>query len=171
MALTRQQKEQTVTDMHQIVGDAVSTVFVSFNGLTLKDINELRNQMYEAGVSMRVVPKRLLRLAMQNAKIDFDPAAHEGQVAVVWGNDAVAPAKVIHTFAQDNENIELLSGVLEGNIVNLAQVQTLAKLPSHEELLGQLVGVLSGPMRDMASVLSGVQRNTVYVLKAIADQK
>ncbi len=171
MALTREQKEQTIADMQGAVSEAVSTVFVSFDGLSLEDMGELRNQLFEAGMSMRVVPKRLLRLAMQNAKLDFDPTAHEGQVAVVWGADPVAPAKVIHTFAKSNENIQLLSGVLEGSTIEFAQVEALAKLPSRQELLGQLVGVLSGPMRGFAGVLSGVPRATVYVLKAIAEKK
>ena len=166
MALTREQKEQTIEQMHQAVTDATSTVFVSFDGLALEDMNKLRDQLFEAGV-----PKRLLRLAMQNAKLDFDPTAHEGQVAVVWGNDTIAPAKVIHTFTKDNENIQLLSGVLEGNTIALEQVKALAKLPSRQELLGQLVGVLSGPMRGFAGVLSGVPRQMVYVLKAIEENK
>jgi len=171
MPLTRQQKENTVAKTQEDITGAVSSVFVSFDGLSLADINELRNNLYDAGCRLRVIPKRLLKLVLQNAKLEFDPVSHEGQMAVVWGPDAVAPAKILQTFAKTHDTIQLRAGVLEGEVIALEQVLALAKLPSREELLGQLVGTIAGPMRGFVTVLSGVQRNMVYVLSAIKDKK
>lgn len=172
MALTRQQKEQTVSEVSQNVSEAKAAVFVAFNGISLADIMTLRDKLHEAGCKMQVVPKRLLKLAMQNAKVEFDPTEAKGQVALAWGTDAVAPAKVLHEFVKtQEEKMRLLSGVLEGNTLSFEQVSALAKLPSREQLLAQLVGVLSGPMRGFAGVLSGVPRASVYVLQAIKEQK
>lgn len=171
MALTRQQKEKTVADIEQNVADATSVVFMAYDGLSISDVNELRDKLFEGGSRMQVIPKRLLRIAMQNQKREFDPTQHEGQVAVIWGSDAVAPAKVIYEFAEDKDNIQLLSGVLENEEITVEQVASLAKLPTREQLLGQLVGVLAGPARGFVTVLSGVPRNMVYVLQAIKDQK
>lgn len=171
MSLTRQQKEGVVQEMERSVADAVATVFVSFNGLTLAEVNELRDKLFEQGCSMRVVPKRLLRISMQNAKLDFDPTQFEGQIAVVTGNDAVAPAKILSQFVKGKETIELRAGVLEGGVISLDQVQALATLPGREEMLAKLVGTLAAPMSGLVRVFSGVQRQTVYVLQAIADQK
>jgi large subunit ribosomal protein L10 len=171
MALTRQQKEQTVQEVQQDIAGATSVVFMAFDGLTISDVTELRDLLAAEGVSMRVMPKRLLRLVVKNANIDFDPQAHEGQVALVWGSDTVAPARILHTFAKTHDNITLLAGALEGNTLSFEQVTALAQLPTREQLLGQLVGVMAGPARGFVTVLTGVQRQTVYVLAAIAKNK
>lgn len=171
MPLTRQQKEEVVQQVQQAASEATSIVFVGYNGLTLSQIEELRGKLYEAGCSMRVVPKRLLRLALQNAQLSFNPSEHEGQMALVWGTDAVAPAKTLHEFAKGKETIRLLAGALEGSVISLEQVQALAQLPSREQMIARLVGTIAGPLRGMVGVLSGVPRATVYVLQAIHDKK
>lgn len=171
MSLTRQQKEEIVQHMQTAVSEATSVVFMSFDGLTLEDMNTLRDKLFEAGCSLRVIPKRLLRLAMQQSSLAFDPTEHDGQIAVAWGSDAVSPSKVVFEFAKENEAIQIRAGVLEGDIVGLEQVNALAKLPTREQLLGQVVSVMAGPMRGFVGVLSGVPRATVYVLSAIKDSK
>lgn len=171
MPLTRQQKEEVVSQVQEAASGATSMVFVGFNGLTLAEIEELRGKLYEEGCSMRVVPKRLMRLALQNANVQYDPTEYGGQVALVWGSDAVAPAKVLAQFAKGKETMQLLAGALEGGAISLEQVKELASLPSRDEMIGRLVGTIAGPLRGMVGVLSGVPRATVYVLQAIKDKK
>lgn len=171
MALTRQQKETTIADVEKNVAEATSVVFVSYDGLKLADVNELRDKLFESGCRMQVIPKRLLAIAMKNQKRSFTPSEHEGQMAVIWGDDAVAPSKVLYEFAKEREEISLLAGVLEDEDISLEQVTSLAQLPSREQLIGQLLSVLAGPSRGFVTVLSGVPRNMVYVLQAIKDQK
>jgi large subunit ribosomal protein L10 len=172
MPLTRIQKEQAVKEVSEALPAATSVVFVGFDGLTVTDVTELRDKLYASGGRMRVMPKRLLAIALKNAKIEFDPGTHDGQMAVVWGTDVVTPAKIMYDFAkQKKDTLRLLAGVLEGNTLSLEQVTSLAQLPSREQLLAQLVGVLAGPMRGLVSVMSGVPRSLVYVLQAVKDQK
>jgi large subunit ribosomal protein L10 len=171
MPLTREQKEQVVEQVEQDITGAMSAVFVSYNALNITDMGELRDKLFESDCSMRVVPKRLLRLAAKQAKVEFDPTAHEGQIAVIWGADPVAPAKVLYDFAKKRDNVQLLAGVLEGGTLTFEQVTSLAKLPSREELLGKLVGTLAGVPRGLVGVLAGVPRAAVYALQAIAEQK
>lgn len=172
MALTRKQKEEQVQEVAQSVQDSTAAVFIAFDGVSLADMTDLRDKLHAAGCHMRVVPKRLLKLAVQNAKLEFDPTAVEGQVAVAWGPDAVTPAKTLHEFVKkQEERMRLVGGSLEGETLSFEQVMSLAKLPSREQLLAQLLGVLSGPARGFAQVLSGVPRSAVYVLQAIKDQK
>lgn len=172
MALTRQRKEETVQKTQEALTQAVSIVFLNFNGLTVVDIGDLRNQLYEAGGRIRVVPKRLLLIALKQANISFDPLAFDGQVAVVWGNDAVAPAKVLNAFTKKNkEKVTILAGVLEGKSLGLAEVTQLAQLPTRDVLLAQLASVLSGAPRGLVTVMSGVQRSFVLAIKAIAEKR
>lgn len=171
MPLTRQQKETRVQEVGANLTSASGVVFLAYDALTIADGNDLRDKLFAAGCSMRVVPKRLLKIALKGASLEFDPMVHEGQMAIIYGGDAVSPAKILADFAKGKENLRLVAGVLEGKEIAAADVMALAKLPSKQQLLGQLVGVLSGPMRGFAQVLSGVPRATVYVLQAIADQK
>ena len=172
MARTRQQKEQSISNIQENVSAAASVVFLAYDSLTVAEVSELRDNLAEAGGGMRVISKRLLKIALSNIKLDFDPTEHEGQLAVVWGDDTVAPAKTLNTFAEEHkEKIRFLAGTLEGSLLSLEEVTKLAHLPTRQELLGQLANVLAGPARGLVTVLSGVQRSTVNVLKAIADQK
>lgn len=172
MALTRQQKEQAVQEVSEALPQAASVVFVGFDGLTVTDVNDLRSKLYDVGARMRVMPKRLLKIALKNAKLEYDPSTHDGQMAVVWGTDTVTPAKIMYDFAKQKKDVlRLLAGVLEGKTLSLEEVTSLAQLPSREQLLAQLVGVLAGPARGFVQVLSGVPRSLVYVLQAVKDKQ
>ncbi len=172
MALTKQQKKQSVREMQDSMSSAVSVVFLSFNGLTVEEASKLRTSLYEAGGGMRVIPKRLLKIALNNLKLDFDPTVPEGQLAVAWGDEAVAPAKALDEFAREHEDkIRLLAGTLEGDIMSAREVAALASLPSAQQLRGQLVAVISAPIRGLVTALSGIPRGAVGALQAIADQR
>jgi len=171
MSLTRQQKEERVAEVSEQLTKATSVVFMSYDGMTVDEAEELRDALFAEQSMMRVVPKRLLRLALQQAKIDFDPTGIEGQVAIISGQDAVAPAKVLYTFAKAHQAVKLLAGSLEGKVLSLEEVTSLAQLPSRQELLAKFVYVLAGPMRGLQTVLTGAQRDLVYALAAIAEKK
>jgi large subunit ribosomal protein L10 len=172
MPLTRKQKEERVSAIQTDIQAATSAVFMSYDKLTVGEAEELRSNLFDVGSRMRVLPKRLLARVTEQLKIEFDPREHEGQIAVIWGNDTVAPAKTLHEFIQkDHKHVQILAGVLDGATLSADRVQVLAKLPSREQLLGQLVSVLAGPSRNFVSVLAGPSRALVYALQAIADRK
>lgn len=171
MSLTREQKEQSVQQAQNDIQSAISVVFVAFDGLTVDEANELRAKLFTEKSNMRVIPKRLLRVALQQSKIEFDPGSHEGQMAIVWGNDAVAPAKTLHTFSAKHPHVRITSGLLNGQLLAQAEVVALAMLPSRHQLQGMFVGVIAAPLRNFQSVLNGVQRQLVYALQALAEQK
>jgi large subunit ribosomal protein L10 len=172
MSLTRKQKEEVIALTEADLKAAVSIVLISYDKLTVAEGTEMRNLLSEAGGHMRVMPKRLLKIAFSNIKIGLDPTDLEGQVAVAWADDPVAPAKVLNDFAKKHEEkIQLLAGSLEGNVLTMEEVKALATLPTREQLLGQLLSVFNGPVQGTVRVLSGVQTSAVRVLQAIADQK
>lgn len=172
MPLTRQQKEAVVSQTQTALSSTAAFVLVAFNELNVVDINQLRDQLHTAGGHLRVVPKRLLKIIFQQLKLDFDPLTLKDQVAVAWADDAVAPAKILNDYAKKNaDKMQLITGSLEGNLLTLAQVKALSALPSRQQLFGQLASVLIGPTRGLVTVMSGVPRSFVQVLKAIADKK
>lgn len=172
MSLTRQQKEQSVQAVQDHLSGAASIVFVAFAGVTVSEMGELRTQLAASGGKLRVVPKRLLKIALNLLKLDFDPLAPEGQLAVAWGSDDVAPAKTLNDFAKTHAGkMRLLAGTLAGNMLTFAEVTALAAVPTREVLLGQFLNVLNGPARSFASVLYNVPRSLVYALNAMKEQR
>ncbi len=171
--LTKNQKIELVKELTEEIKNAKSAVFVDFKGLKVKDSTELKKNLRAAGVKYVVVRKTLLDIALKNAGVEgISIKGMEGQVAIAMSNmDEVSGAKIIDIFAKTNENIKLLGGVLGTQIMNAAEVKALAKIPSKEQLLGQLVGTLNAPISGFVNVLAGNLRGLVNVLKAIEEVK
>ncbi len=171
--LTRNQKHELVKELIEKIKAAKSVVFVDFKGLKVKDATILKRSLRAAGVEYVVVRKTLIDIALKNAGIEgANIAKVEGQVAVSLSNlDEVAAAKIIDTFAKTNENVKMLGGVLGTQLMNADEVKALAKVPSKEQLLGQLVGTLNAPISGFVNVLAGNLRGLVQVLNAISEVK
>lgn len=171
MPLTRQQKEKRVTQLANDLAGATATVFLTYDGLTVADANALRRQLHEQRGHLRVMGKRLLRLVCQQVKLGLDPTTWVGQVAVAWGADPLAPAKVIHAFTTTRPHVTIVAGTLDGQLLKSENVLALAQLPSRDQLLQRLVSTIAAPMRGWLAVLTGAQRALVYALGAIGAAK
>lgn len=169
---TKEQKKKLVKELAEKLKDSKATVFSDYKGLSVKDMTALRAELREKGVSMQVLKKTLLTIALKDAGVELDATKFEGQIAVaVSPNDEVDAAKIIAKMAKANENLKISGGLLGKNILSEEEVQALAKLPSKEELLAKLVGTLKGPLSGLHSVLSGNLRGLVQVLKAVSEKK
>jgi large subunit ribosomal protein L10 len=173
MAITKQKKEELVADLVKKLQDAKAIVFTDYRGLSVEELNDVRNELRKQGIEYKVLKNTLFKIAAKEANLDLNLENAGGHpIAAAFGyEDEVAPAKVVNTYANKNEKLEILGGVLEGKEINSIMVKSLAKLPSREELYGKLVGTLSAPMSGMVNVLSGNIRGLVNVLNAISDQK
>ncbi len=171
--LTKAQKIELVKELTEKIKASKSSVFADFKGLKVKDTTELKKSLRAEGVHYVVVRKTLLDIALKNAGIEgVSIKGMEGQVAIAISNaDEVSAAKIIDTFAKTNENIKMLGGVLGTQILSAAEVKALAKIPSKEQLLGQLVGTLNAPISGFVNVLAGNLRGLVQVLNAVKEQK
>lgn len=171
--LTKNQKIELVKGLTEKIKDAKSAIFVDFKGLKVKDLTELKKSLRAEKVEYIVVRKTLLDIALKNAGIEgVSIKGMDGQVAISISNaDEVAAAKIIDIFAKTNENIKFLGGILGNQILSAAQVKALAKIPSKEQLLGQLVGTLNAPISGFVNVLAGNLRGLVQVLNAVKEQK
>jgi len=170
--ITKDQKKQIVQDLTEKAKAAKSVIFVDYKGISVKDVTDLKKQLRQAGVDYVVARKTLVDLALKNAGVDGTIRTLEGQVAVSFSNeDEVASAKIFDKFAKTNENLKMLAGILDGQMMDESQVKALAKIPSKEELLAKLVGSLKSPISGFANVLGGNLRGLVQVLNAIKEQK
>ena len=158
MAISKDKKQQLVADLNELLSDAKMTVFAKYQGLTVAEMQELRKAARENDVKIKIVKNRLVRVAMGEIAVykDTDTSALEGQLLyAVSNNDEVAPAQVLAKFAKDHAALEL-KGVV-----------ALSKLPSKEQLIGQVVDMLLSPVNDVTNALSG---NLHALLDGIADK-
>lgn len=173
MPKTRKQKEEDVTNLVEDMNNAKSLVMTNYQGLTVKELEELRAKMREQGVSYRIVKNTLFEVARAKSDLkDIEMEKQAGQMAVAFGmEDEVSPAKLVHDYAKEHKNLEIVAGILDGKFLQQAEVESLAKLPSKDELIAKTVGTIKAPITGFVNVLAGNLRGLVGVLNAIKDTK
>ena len=157
MAITREKKESLVADLAAKLAGAKSVVFTDYRGLTVEEIDEVRNQLRKQGIEFKVIKNTLFKLAAKQAGIEISTDVTSGHpVAIAFaGTDEVAPAKITYTYSKKNEKFAIVGGILEGKEISDIMVKSLASLPSREELYAKIVGSLASPLSGMVNVLSG----------------
>ncbi|MDR2976922.1 MAG: 50S ribosomal protein L10 [Streptococcaceae bacterium] len=160
-AATMSAKEELVDVYAKKFEDATSVVVANSRGLSVNQDTELRKQLREAGVELKVVKNSILRRAAEKAGFEGLNESFVGPSAVAFSNDdAVAPAKVIADFAKKADALEIKAGIVEGKISSADEIKAIAALPSRDGLLSMLLSVLQAPIRNVA-----------YAVKAVADAK
>ncbi|EAE3637360.1 50S ribosomal protein L10 [Enterococcus faecalis] len=153
-------KESLVQEAAEKFESAASVVIVDYRGLTVEEVTNLRKQLREAGVEMKVIKNSILSRAAKKVGLDGLDEVFTGPTAVAFSNDdVVAPAKIIDEFAKDAKALEIKGGVIEGKVSSVEQITALAKLPNREGLLSMLLSVLQAPVRNVA-----------YAVKAVAEK-
>ena len=173
MAKTRQQKETAVKDLTDKMTKAKAMVFVNFDGLKVKEVEELRKNFRTENIDYLVAKKTLMKIAFKDAGVEgVDEKTFAKEVGTVIGyDDEVAPARVVEKFAKEHEALKSIGGILEGKFVTREKVVELSKLPSKEQLLARVVGSIKAPISGFVNVLAGNLRGLVQVLDAIKNTK
>ena len=159
MALTKDQKNQVVSEVADFLASSKMTVVAAYPGTTVKAIQQLRRDARENGTQVRVIKNRLVIKALQqndNLK-DVDVSALNGQLLYAFNSeDEVAPAQALANFAKTNPSIVFVGAIsAEGKFLNADEVKALATLPGKEQLIAQVVATLLSPVNDVTNALSG----------------
>jgi len=173
MAISRTKKENIVKTLTDSAKSAKSGVFVEYKGSTVSDLEGLRKELRKEGSGLRVAKKRLIKIALKESGYDLDNIpTMEGQVAVAFGIESeVSAPKVVNKYIKGKETFKILGGIMDGRFLETDQVAALAKLPTREQLLGQLVGTISAPISSFVCALNDVNGRFVRVLNAMAENK
>lgn len=170
--MDRTQKEAVVAELREKLQGAQAAILAEYRGLTVARSDKLRRALEKEGATFRVVKNTLAHLAVEGTEFEVLKDAFKGPLGVVLAyQDAVAAAKVVDAFAKENPLFVVRAGALGGKLLGAADIEALSKLPSREQLLGQVVGVMVAPIRNLLGVLSGVPRSFVQVLQAIEEKK
>ncbi len=171
MPKSRSQKEVLLASLQQkLAGKAV--VFTQYQGLTVKELTDLRAQLRQRGADYTVTRNTLLRKALESAEIEIPAEILDVQLAVAASaTDEVEPSRAVVTFAREHEALKVLGAIVDGAFVGEATVRALAALPSRDELYAKVVGSVAAPLRGLVTVLGGNLRGLVSVLNQYQQQK
>lgn len=172
MAITRAEKEKAVSALSEDLSRLSLAVLTDYRGLTVTEVEALRKNLRDEGMTYRVTKNTLLKLALgSNPKLaDIDLETFKGPMALAFGfDDEVAPARVVFQFAKEHAALEIVGAITaDGHILSAAEVQALATLPSREQLLGLLVGTIAAPLTSFVGLMGANVRSIVNVLNALS---
>ena len=152
------QKEVEVKELATKLKDAKLVLLTDYRGITVEDVTKLRNDLRETKAEYKVIKNNITKRALNaNGENGLD-AVLEGPTAVIIAEeDYLSPLKAIYKFAKDNEFYKIKGGIVEGKVLSVDELITLAKLPSRQELLGMLAGSLLGTISKVAIALDQVR--------------
>ncbi|WP_282926599.1 50S ribosomal protein L10 [Helcococcus kunzii] len=165
-------KQQVVSEIKDAIQNSKSVSIVEYRGLTVSEISDLRNKYRAEGVSYKVYKNTMVKIALEELGYDGFEEYLSGPNGFVFSNeDMVAGPRVTANFAKENEKLVIKAGLLDGKVLNPDEVKALAKLPSREVLVAQVLGTLNAPIAGLANVLQGTIRKVVYALNAVKEKK
>jgi len=169
----RLEKKQKITeDLHERFSKSAIVVVADYKGLDVSSMNALRRKLREEDIEFQVAKNTLLIRAAKDTEVALIEDYFKGPSAVALSyTDPVAPAKILAQFAKDNQKLEIKVGVLKNKVLDVDAIKALAKLPSREVLLGQLLAVLNEVPTAFVRTLAEIPRSLLNVLTAIRDQK
>ena len=156
MPLNREDKQAVVAEVAAQVAKAQTVVLAEYRGIAVGDLTKLRANARQQGVYLRVLKNTLARRAVEGTP--FAGLAEQMTGPLIYGisEDAVASAKVLNDFAKTNDKLVLRAGSYDGRVLDAGAVKSLASIPSREELISQLLGVMQAPVSGFARLLAAL---------------
>ena len=168
--MLRSEKKTFVSELEKIYQDSSSVIITHYHGLTVSQITNLRKALRENGASFKIVKNTLSKIAATNVKLTHDPEAFSGPTAIAYSKDPVAAAKGVVEFAKANDNLKVIGGIVNDKILNVGEVQQLAKLPSLDQLRGKIVGILQAPAANLARIVQAPAGSVARVIQAYSEK-
>lgn len=167
----QQYKLDAVKELKEIFANTKDYIFTDFRGLSVEKITELRKMLYEKDSSLKVVKNNYSRIAFNDVSINTVDDLLEGPTAIAFvRNDVSAIAKILFEYSK-NESIQIKGGLVDGKRLAAADIETISKLPSREQLIAMLMGTMNAPLKNLMYAMNGVAQKLVRTLQAVADKK
>ncbi len=155
-----EQKEKLVADLAEQMKNAQSGVLVNYCGITVEKDTALRAELRKNGVQYKVIKNTYIKKAADIAGLSGFDSVLEGMTAIAVSDDPIAPAKVLNKFAEDNESFEIKAGFIDGRVIDVNEIKSLAAIPSKEGLIAKFLGSIQSPLYNFA-----------YAIQAIVDKE
>ena len=151
--MNKEQKKQYIVDMSTQFDKSESVIVTHYQGLTVNQLDDLRKKMREHGIKFKITNNRITKLALEKTKCKDLTNLFTGPTAVAFGEDAIMSARILSKFAKDNENLKLIGGIMDNEVLDQAGVQNVASLPTLDEARANIVGILNAPASKLISIL------------------
>ena len=172
MALSFNEKETIVAEVAEVANSAYSVVLAEYSGLESNDMNDLRDKARQGGVYLRVVKNTLARRAVEGTDYECIKDVLVGPLVLAFSQeDPGAAARVIKDFSKENENLVVKALSVSGQLLEAAEIDRLAKLPTKEQAISMLMSVMQAPITKLARTLNEVPGKLVRTVAAIRDDK
>jgi len=165
-------KKEELDALKKDLEQAKNLFVAQFQGIKVSQDTELRQKIRETKSSYRVVKNTLVRKAAEGTAAEGVAKSFDGSTAIAYNaNDPVSLAKALTAYAKTNPLFVFKAGVVEGRVINLADITAIAAMPSKEELIAKLLFLINSPAQRLAVALNGVARNLAVVMKQAVEQK
>ena len=168
--MDRAQKEKVVEELGQIFESSGVVVVAHYAGLTVAEMQDLRAKAREADAAVRVAKNRLAKIALQDKPCESIADYLTGMTVLTYSEDPVAAAKVSEDFAKGNDKFVILGGAMGENALDRAGVTAVSKMPSREELISTIAGMLGAPASNIAGSIGAPASNIASILSTIEEK-
>ena len=146
-------KKDIVSEIENSINNSESVILFQYQGLTVSDLKDLRQQLKGTDATVKVYKNTLLKRALDELNYDFDGFL-EGPNAVLFGKNLLEPIKVLADFAKDHDKLEIRVGIINGSVADLATINEYAAIPSREGLLTMLAAGMMEHVRNLSIALN-----------------
>ncbi len=151
--MNKEKKKSYIEEMKNFFNKNSSVFVTHYQGLTVKQIDELKKEMRKHGVLFKITKNRITKLALEGTKFKKLENLFTGPTAVAFSDDAISSAKILTKFAKTNSNLKIIGGIMENEPLSLEEVEKIATLPTLEEARAKIVGILATPAQKIISIL------------------
>ena len=147
-------KKQTYIKVMKNFFNKTSSIFVThYQGLSVKQIDELRSEMRKHGILFKITKNKITKLALEGTKFKKLESLFSGPTAIALSEDAITSAKILTKFSKENQNLKILGGIMGKDILDIAGVAKVATLPTLSEARAKIVEILRSPAQKITSIL------------------
>lgn len=172
MAISKEKKQAVVAEYTGWIEQSSAMVVSEYKGLTMKDLDELRRRVREAGGEFHIVKNTLSKIAFEEAGLSFPEDLFEGTTAIGFAfKDAPELVKAMMEYSRSTEFFKVKGGYLGRDAISSEEVKSLAELPPLPVVRAQLLGALATPASQLARTLAEPARRVAAILKAFSDQE
>ena len=152
-------KKQIVEEFKEKYNKSKSVIFINYKGINVEQDTKLRKNFREKNVDYKIYKNRLIKIALDELGVtNYDAKNLDGTTSVAFGEDEVGAASVLYNAIKDFKILETKFGIVNGEVVEAAQIEALSKIPSKEILIAQLLGMLNAPVAALARVLDAIAK-------------
>ena len=151
--MNKEKKKIYINEMSAQFQNAESVLVTHYQGLTVKQLDDLRSKMREHGIQFKITKNRITKIALEKTKCKDLSKLFKGPTAIAFSKDAITSAKILTKFSKENDKLQILGGIMGSEILDVDGVKNVALLPTLDEARAKIVGILSASASKLVSIL------------------